>query len=1119
MLRIYCASEGYDKEKFIFDNIKGRTLLLVPDQFSLQAERDAFFYLDKRAVTDVNVVDFSSLGRKVIDETAGDEPAMIDKYGRHMLLSAIIRDRSDDLSVFRAMKGKARFTEMVNSFISEMKRSEIGVDMIEEAGEKVTENSFLRYKLEDLSLIYGEYEKAIEGKYVDSEDYISLCAERTAYSDEVASSDVWVYGFDSFTPKNIQMLRAVLSRAKSLNVVLDCDRDAGNDAAHLVADGPEDLFALTGYVRDRLILMAEDAGETSEVVYIADIPGYERHSIWDKGASAVDIASTSNIYAEAERAAAYINGLVRDTGCRYRDIAVVCNDTHVRAGVLRRTFIRWGIPVFIDRKRKVVQHPAVGFVIALMETAASGYRDDSVIRLVKTGMFGIDTKDEELLENYAKQFRIKGSAWKKPFSRRGDSYTEEEVSHLDSIRGHIIEMTEAAKDSMGRYNTASEKIKGLYSFLSGTFHMPERIEELMRIQEESGLEEGASETAQCWNIICDIFDQIINIAGDERISAKELLELMRAGFAEAEIGLVPATADTVIVGTLQRTRMSRIKALVVVGANEGILPLASGDEGVLSDREKDALRELDIEMIKSDEIMRQEERLALYRTLSLPSEKLYMSCSRTDEKGEALRPSEIFELAKDEVLATGGKLMDDLTDEGTSGLIVQGEAMMPYMTDAFRRCMDGGDIDDLWLEAARWYREKDEKTFERIFRGLSFDNTEKRLGDELADALYRGDRRRLEVSASRLEKYSACPFAHFIGYGLRPDEERVYEMGARETGDIYHECIMKLSRKLTDAGRENGGERKRISDPDSAWMTVTYDECREMVEDLLRDEAEGYREGLALSGRNEEYRTGRIAEVCTAAAWALINHVRKGRIKDMYFERPFERGASLPPVTVKVGEKEVLIRGKIDRMDVLETGSGSGEAVRIVDYKTGGASVNRDHIMNGYSLQLMVYMKAAAPEGEKPAGVFLFKLRQVDEDADKKDIKEGREAAEERIRDAYRMEGIVIGDSDVIEAMDTGFETSSDVIPVKRSKGGAGYRKTAGGEIFTPEEFEELSEKVDEQLERICAEICEGRIDIRPKMEKERDINGHYRTSCLYCGYRSICMFDTSFPGCRYERV
>ena len=209
-------------------------------------------------------------------------------------------------------------------------------------------------------------------------------------------------------------------------------------------------------------------------------------------------------------------------------------------------------------------------------------------------------------------------------------------------------------------------------------------------------------------------------------------------------------------------------------------------------------------------------------------------------------------------------------------------------------------------------------------------------------------------------------------------------------------------------------------------------------------------------------------------------------------------------------------------MDVLDTGDeapDAGGAVRIVDYKTGGDSVDVEYFRKGYKLQLMVYMKAASGEKEKPAGVFLFKIHEPDVDADARSVKIGEEEARKRIEDSYRMEGIVVNDPDMIEAMDKELEEKSSVIPIKKVRKTGEYAPSAGGYLFTGEEFDELSHQVDVQLERICREIYDGNIDIRPKRESVKDMDGKYKNACKYCGYKSICMFDTAFKGCGFEQV
>ena len=195
-----------------------------------------------------------------------------------------------------------------------------------------------------------------------------------------------------------------------------------------------------------------------------------------------------------------------------------------------------------------------------------------------------------------------------------------------------------------------------------------------------------------------------------------------------------------------------------------------------------------------------------------------------------------------------------------------------------------------------------------------------------------------------------------------------------------------------------------------------------------------------------------------------------------------------------------------------------------MDYKTGNETIDPEYFREGYKLQLMIYMKAAlegaaGEERPEPAGVFYFKIKDIDTDADKKAVGQGEEGLRKRLEESYRLEGVLLDDPALIEAMDDSFEDVSQVIPVKRSKKDGGYLSSAGGYLFSREEFAELYRQMDIQVKNICARIVEGDIAIEPKREKRKNMDGSYRTSCTYCGYRSICMFDTAFEGCGFVSV
>ena len=1177
MLNIYHAGEACDKTKFIFDHIDPdqQTIILVPDQASLQMERDALAYskeaYGRAALLNLMVADFSSLGRKVIREQGGRQPELIDKYGRQMLLSVLI-DRladGDGLSVYKSMKGKTSFVSNTNQLISEMKRSGVTSSDIERAAGQT--DSYLQLKLSDICKIYKTYEDAIADRFTDSEDYIRFYGKLMEESELVRSSVIWITGFDTFTPLNMEVIQSLLTASKQVNIMMTWDGSGeagrGGDARVLTTGGGEGLFDLTAYVMDTLEELAAAAGTDCRRQPAECAP---RRSIWNAPnhapAERITLVQATNIFAEADRAAAFITELVRDKGFRYQDIAVICNDMDVRGGVLKRTFERWSIPAFADRKRGVLHQPVVRFLLSFLKVLSDGYQGEAVMELISTGLLGFSRRDEELLNNYVTEAKIRGTKWKKPFTWEGKNsfgagrYSED-LDRLNEMRSFLVDTIEDARDEIGKRNTAEEKILGLTRFLEGNFRLLDRIEELAERQTRLGLLEGAAETAQSWEMICSIFTQVIRVIGESNISNRQLTDILTEGLREMEIGLVPPTADSVIIGTLQRTRLSKCPVLIVTGANEGVLPMAISDSGLLTEKELDTLEELKYSIAKKDEVRRQEEQLAIYRMFSLPSEQLIVMCSLADQNGGSMTPSAVFSVLKE---MEGVSVLRDLGQEDPFEMIASRQGSLTFMADAMQEYMENGQIAAAWLAALDWYEHQDPDSIRKIMQGMDFDNRVGKLEKDFADSLYFGDKDYINMSASKLEVYTSCPFKYFIERGLRAEEPSAFETSGGSRGEVFHRALQVLSSGLTDRAK---AAQLSVTDPDSPWMTITQEECAAQIEKIIREETVDYREGVYLSDNESTLQLERIIDTCSEIAWAMIGQVRKSRIKDMFFEEPFGAGSRrLPAVTIQLDKgKRAVLSGVIDRLDVLDltgeeavagdtagdTAAGDAadntavdaatEALRVIDYKTGSETVDLEQIREGYKLQLMVYMnvveqgateQGAAEQGTaeqgagsslasaKPAGTFYFKIKELD-DAVKQDANTDAlgENVEGRMANACRLEGILVSDERIITSMDTTLEPkeTSTVLPIKRDKDNV-IKETSAGKLLSEEEFNELCRSTMDHVRRICREIQSGHIGIEPK--KEKGTSGRYtKTSCTYCAYKSICLFDTSFRNCRYQLV
>ena len=1094
MLHVHYGRERLNKDKYLFEHMKGETLLIVPDQYTLQAERDAFFYLGKKGFMDLNVVGISRLGSIVLAEVGGGRRTLINKQGRHMLLTKIMSEENQKLHVYKNYSDNTAFIEMVNNFISEMKQFNVDPESLGEIIGEMPEDGFMSRKLRDIHRLYARYEELIQDKFTDTEDYIGLFIQKIRESAIIARSTIWITGFDSFTPKNLEVIQQLRLAAKDVHVVLTWDHGT-NDASLFDIAGamikklsPDDI----SQIGDEYTESKNPAIATLESQLFA-IPAQTSDLV-----EGITLVASANMYGEAETAAGYILHLIRDKELLLRDILVICNDLETRGGIYKRVFAEYGLDLFMDNKRDIMHSPVVNFILALLDILGSGYRTEDVFRLLKTGLGPLSDDEISDLQNYTVKYKIRGSGWKKDFTKgvtdRTLGSTEEArinaLKRLNNLRQTIISPILKFGNEFKDAVTVDQRVRILYAFLSETCRLPQKTEALIKEQQGDNQLELAQETAQIWNIAVENMDQLVEILGDEKLSMDTFAKLLTAGFEAVEVGVLPPTLDGLMMGTMQRTRSSRIKAMVVMGANEGILPAEPNTDAILNEDEKLQLLEKGIELCKVDQARSMEERLAIYRNLSKASDYLWVGYAASDDKGNAIRPSSVFEKIR-EIFPNLTVEKDVLNRNQPLDLIQAKDATLRHLTHALREAKAGSEFPDIWKQVLVWYQQNDKSDLDLVEQGLTFNTKMKKVDKTLVDALYKNDPEQvLSISPSRLERFAKCPFAYFVKHGMRPSDETLYEVGPMEMGDLYHRCLMVVSTILTQGVPEGA----LITDPGSPWMTVTKEEADQMVMDFVNQEIPGFGEGILESDKTQQYRTKRILAVCREAVWRMISHVQKGEILSMKFEEEFGSGKPIRPIQIQVGDERMLIEGKIDRFDLLP-----GERVKIIDYKSGTDSFSEVEATSGWKLQLMVYLRAAMEEKREPAGAFYFHVQEPSVDAgaitEKRDSQAFSDKLEDEIRKCFTMDGAMVGDPDVIAAI---AGDDKRIIPVK-----------SGKNIYTQAEFADLQLRVNARIDQMCRELLGGNIGITPLKIKDN-------TACKYCDYKGICMFDNRMEGCYY---
>ncbi len=1110
MLNIYTGRENLDKDRFMFDEIKTRldngkrVILIVPDQYTLQAEKNAFEYLDVAGLMDLEVLSLSRLANRVFSEVGGGRKTFINNYGKFMMISRILLNENSSLKVFKGLEGSADFIEKINNFISEIKNHNITHEDLKRILDTEDGDSLLFRKLEDISKVYKEYEKRMGNEQIDTADYLSMFISKIGSAGLVSDSEFWVSGFDYMTPKNMDAILEITKTSGNLNVVLTAEK--GNS-----------FFSLTNGLADKLRSMALDAGIDSKILNISK--KYERDTVdreplvyleeqycamspksyEDSSSKNIELIAAANFYSEAETAAAKITELIRDKKMRYRDILVICNDMDLRASVIKRVFSEYGLPVFIDQRRSIHHNPALEYITSLLDIAAEGWRPDLVFKLLKTGLTPLSTAEIEELENYVIKFKIIGGKWKREFKLTAGEYSDEELTTLNQVREKVVEQISGFETGFNKNGNVREKTAELFRYLDEQALLPVKIDEYRISLGKEGSLDYAEEMSQVWSVILNILDQLVDIIGDEELSDEEYSIILRTGFESIQMGMLPPSIDQILLGTMQRTRTGNIKALFVLGANDGVLPAYSGEETLLNEDERDMLYNKGNAICRNDDQIMHEEQMAIYRNLSKPSDYLSMSYSVSDTEGGEIRPSIIFEkirrlFPKDpvrkDILNRDEALMD----------LVQGRASTAnHLTDAMRKWIADDLMPQVWKNVFLWFEKNESKITERIVSGLSFRNNRDRIDESFVTDLYKPTfdeaDEKIISSPSGLESFSRCPFSFFMSRGIRLKERRVYELDGRNVGDVYHETLMRFGRQMCDDGL-------KPLDPESKWNTMDDEECTRAISDIYESIEDTYNDGLFKESEYEEYRSSRFKKIITDAALEIKGQVQAGRIENMFFETEFRQNSDFEPIIIERSGRTVEVTGKIDRLDVL-----TGGYAKIIDYKSGSEKLIAEDILNGWQLQLMIYMKAVTGSvgNLKPAGVFYFTIPEPHLETAGMSPEEIQSELADKMTGEYKMDGIVINDKSVVESItgELGSKTSK-IIGAKLNKDAP--EEATGNAIVEKDDFKAIENTVSSLIADLCEDMLSGDVKADPKESKKKKI-----TACTYCEYRGICGYDKSF--------
>lgn len=1074
MINILYGKSGSGKTKKLLTMIKSgaetkrKQIIFVPETKTFEMEKTVLSMFSSGACPYAEVYSLTRYAGKFL---SGRENIFIDEGARLLICKKAVDKCRSAFSFYTKGNDKTGFYQkMLQSFV-EMETSGVTPQMLYNA----VEHNKAGIHIKDIASAYTLYIKECENAGFVKGDILVNAGEKLQNMD-LEQCDIYFDGYTGFTYSERIFIEQLAKKCENMTFAI-------------MTDGKNSLFAEQNKTVGRLNAMAEKTNHSVNKLYLEKQPynaalDFLGENIFEFTKDTFDACDNiafiyaETAYEECSRIAAEIRSLVMTKNFRYKDIAIVCGEPEIYEAQLKRSCQAFDVPIYVSDKTKILSKPVISAVIGGLNAIKNGFQYEYMFSFLKSGLLKISEEMVCKLENYVICWNIRGSLWERDFENPirdyNDRTDEEELAQLKEIndaRRAVMEPLIVLKDDLKRAKEGREYILCVKKYIE-SIGLKESAEQKIISYYDRNMQREALEYAQLYEILNDAFDHFDEVSGNDTMDTDQFIELISLLLSKYSIATVPATIDSIILSDFRNTSLERPKAMFMIGCNDSLLPVLKEGASLISEKDRMNMAKEGIELSLTGEERQIELESHIYRAFCMPSERLYMSFS-SNVNGKEERKSYILNRA--EKMMTGALKIETSKENGSYMLNSKDTAF------ALAAKYLSGEENENTYGAYRYFERQNTEYFDNINR-IKNATRGPIMRQDTIKGLY-GDK--LNLSASRIEKISSCPFAYFMEYGLKAKERKRIDFDAKAVGSFMHELVEKAVKEYVDNGRDG-------------------------VERAVKRAAEEY----VLSILKRSKMTARLKVILENIAAnsqkiiaGIIDEIEKSDFKPMFCELSFgENGVDA--YEFKRNEITVRINGKIDRVDgYVKDGV---LYLKIVDYKTGIKKFKLSDLLYGLNVQMFLYMmmlKSIDKIGyseykEKQAAAVMYlplrsiyKAGYIDEDAKEDNIKR---------------EGYILDDPDIIDLLERPTGGKYAYLPLSFKKDGS---FSVYSSILSGSEFGMVFEKIKRDLYKITDAIQSGHIEAAPYYK------GEQLTACTYCQYHMACRFDESMKHDKYIKI
>ncbi len=1062
-----------------------RIFYIVPEQFTLESEKNILS--KKKAVININVLGFKHLAYFIVSKIGTAGRKTLDDTGRTMLIKKIILELGDKLDFYKNSTEKQGFADNIEDTINELMQYSVSPESLNELILNLKDGN-LKEKLKDIILIFSKYKDYLASKYISGDGLLDILPDIIPYS-IVKNSEIWIDGFKSFTPQENKIIEALLKHCKKVHISLSiAEKSISYNNINPFDEQYEVKRAITIItkiakenkinIEEPLYLTNEHIKYNSEIKHLKDNYFKYKPKEYPKDVKNISIYQFNNMYQEIDKILSEVKKLVQLNNYRYRDIALIIGNSDYEVP-LSIALKKYNIPNFLDSRKSVFSHPLITLMTSAIDIIAYNWDNNSIFKFLKTGYTEITFDEIFDLENYVIANGINKYKWniEWKYGFRDEKHNDKpDKADIEYIRDSFFDILSPLKDNFKPTKKAlvSEITKALFDVLNN-INIKDRLEKEFNTAIENNDTVKIAINSEIWNTVVTVANTMTEILGDEKITLRDYSKILKAGLNTATIGIAPPTQDYLIIGDMERTRLPNIKAMFVLGANEGNIPIKLTEKGIFSDDEKHIIKENNIELAPDLVQMTNNGRLGIYVNLIKPTEYLIFSYPTGSITGKSLTISSVVNKIKS-IFPQINETVYDKTN--IDDILTSKEIAFNTLITAIENNDKSDFINDLY-----WYFINDSEYSEKlnsIKKGLISQISVDYLDEKLLPILWN------EVlekgSVSKLESYAACPFRFYMNYILNAKEKSIYKLKYNDIGTLTHKIMEEFSKHIKKSG--------------TTWENADRNYTDDFVDKHISEFVKNINSDIFESGRNSAI-LNKIIKATKLSLWANVEQIKASKFKPDSFEITFGRGNSkIPAIEMEVDNGKILkLNGAIDRVDkMLNDGS---VYVKIVDYKSSSKSLDINQIYYGLQLQLMLYMNTLIQNKNYEAGgMFYFKINEPD-------LINAEDNKSNLTLDDFMLNRMALNgmfDTDLTEDLDV-----AKIKVIKRNKPVEILRDIAidSNSKLDKSTLNKLLDYSEEIVKNIGGQMAKGNIEISPYQYNKK-------MPCDYCPYSIVCDFANS---------